>query len=65
MREMLTNSLVSLPTIVCLQPFNFDPNEKNKHKFMVQSLVVPDGGEVQFDQLVSCLQIYWKLKNEG
>lgn len=29
--------------LVCLQPFVFDPNEKNKHKFMVQSLVAPDG----------------------
>jgi len=35
---------------ICLQPFNFDPNEKNKHKFMVQSLVAPDG-DIQFDQL--------------
>jgi len=35
---------------ICLQPFNYDPNEKNKHKFMVQSLVAPDG-EIQFDQL--------------
>ncbi|KAJ8041756.1 Vesicle-associated membrane protein-associated protein B [Holothuria leucospilota] len=25
---------------VMLQPFDFDPNEKNKHKFMVQSIVV-------------------------
>ena len=35
---------------VCLQPFVFDPNEKNKHKFMVQSLVAPDG-ELNSDQL--------------
>lgn len=28
---------------VALQPFVFDPNEKNKHKFMVQSLVAPEG----------------------
>lgn len=42
--------------IVCLQPFNFDPNEKNKHKFMVQSLVAPDG-DIQFDQLVCVLLI--------
>ncbi|KAJ8666948.1 hypothetical protein QAD02_008610 [Eretmocerus hayati] len=26
---------------VCLQPFDFDPNEKNKHKFMVQTIVAP------------------------
>lgn len=29
---------------ICLQAsFIFDPNEKNKHKFMVQSFVVPEG----------------------
>ncbi|XP_073833372.1 VAMP-associated protein 33kDa isoform X1 [Musca autumnalis] len=26
---------------ICLQPFNFDPFEKNKHKFMVQSVLLP------------------------
>lgn len=25
-----------------LQPFDYDPNEKNKHKFMVQSMYAPD-----------------------
>lgn len=38
--------------IVCLQPFDFDPNEKNRHKFMVQSLVAPEG-EFNAEQLVS------------
>lgn len=28
---------------VCLQPFDYDPNEKNKHKFMVQTMIAPDG----------------------
>ena len=32
----------------------FDPNEKNKHKFMVQSMFAPDG-EINQDTLVSCL----------
>ncbi|CAL1535670.1 unnamed protein product [Lymnaea stagnalis] len=27
---------------VMLQPFDYDPNEKNKHKFMVQSMFAPD-----------------------
>lgn len=27
---------------VCLQPFIFDPAEKNKHKFMVQTVFAPD-----------------------
>lgn len=26
---------------VMLQPFDYDPNEKSKHKFMVQSLMAP------------------------
>lgn len=40
----------SVEIAICLQPFVFDPNEKNKHKFMVQSLVAPDG-ELNADQL--------------
>lgn len=26
---------------VMLQPFDYDPNEKSKHKFMVQSVLAP------------------------
>lgn len=35
---------------VSLQPFDFDPNDKNKHKFMVQSMYAPEG-EFHQDQL--------------
>jgi len=28
---------------VMLQPFEYDPNERNKHKFMVQTMFAPDG----------------------
>jgi len=28
------------PTVM-LQPFDYDPNEKSKHKFMVQSMLAP------------------------
>jgi hypothetical protein len=35
---------------VSLQPFLFDPAEKNKHKFMVQTLFAPDG-DVNLEQL--------------
>jgi len=35
---------------VMLQPFDYNPNEKNKHKFMVQTIIVPDG-DVNFDNL--------------
>lgn len=32
----------SIVVAVMLQPFEYDPNEKNKHKFMVQSMFAPD-----------------------
>jgi len=35
---------------VSLQPFEYDPLEKNKHKFMVQSMFAPDG-EINQDTL--------------
>ncbi|XP_018327754.1 vesicle-associated membrane protein-associated protein B/C [Agrilus planipennis] len=35
---------------ICLQPFVFDPNEKNKHKFMVQTVFAPDE-EFNLEQL--------------
>ncbi|RVE72917.1 hypothetical protein OJAV_G00045160 [Oryzias javanicus] len=31
----------SINVSVMLQPFDYDPNEKSKHKFMVQSMVAP------------------------
>lgn len=37
---------------VSLQPFDFDPNEKNKHKFMVLTMIAPEG-EINFDNIVS------------
>lgn len=40
----------SVEIAICLQPFVFDPNEKNKHKFMVQSMVVPEG-DINVEQL--------------
>ncbi|KAG8235622.1 hypothetical protein J437_LFUL014880 [Ladona fulva] len=35
---------------VCLQPFEYDPSEKNKHKFMVQTMIAPEG-EFNMDSL--------------
>lgn len=32
---------VLLLSTVMLQPFDYDPNEKSKHKFMVQSMLAP------------------------
>lgn len=36
-----------------LQPFDYDPNEKSKHKFMVQTLFAPPNVS-DMDSLVSC-----------
>ncbi|XP_005182018.2 vesicle-associated membrane protein-associated protein B/C [Musca domestica] len=36
---------------ICLQPFNFDPSEKNKHKFMVQSVLVPENEDGEYSTL--------------
>uniref|UniRef100_A0A2M4A9T8 Putative vesicle-associated membrane protein-associated protein a n=1 Tax=Anopheles triannulatus TaxID=58253 RepID=A0A2M4A9T8_9DIPT len=36
---------------IVLQPFIFDSNEKNKHKFMVQSMVKPDDEEITLEEL--------------
>ena len=41
---------VEVRIAVSLQPFDFDPNEKNKHKFMVQSMFAPDG-EIDQDNI--------------
>lgn len=35
---------------ICLQPFIYDPTEKNKHKFMVQTVFAPDG-DVNLDAM--------------
>lgn len=35
------NNLIFLFCTVMLQPFDYDPNEKSKHKFMVQTIFAP------------------------
>lgn len=37
-----------------LQPFDYDPNEKNKHKFMVQTIFAPPNTS-DMESLVSFL----------
>ena len=39
-------------SVVMLQPFEYDPKEKSKHKFMVQTMFAPEG-EVDHETLVS------------
>jgi vesicle-associated membrane protein-associated protein A len=41
----------SVNVAVMLQPFHYDPNEKNRHKFLVQSLVVPDSVSENLENL--------------
>lgn len=42
----------SVSVAVMLQPFDYDPHEKNKHKFMVQSLFATGDGDISLDTLV-------------
>uniref|UniRef100_A0A3Q3WQM8 MSP domain-containing protein n=1 Tax=Mola mola TaxID=94237 RepID=A0A3Q3WQM8_MOLML len=37
----IINAGASINVSVMLQPFDYDPNEKSKHKFMVQSMLAP------------------------
>nr|XP_034338401.1 vesicle-associated membrane protein/synaptobrevin-binding protein isoform X3 [Crassostrea gigas] len=41
----------SVSVAVMLQPFDYDPQEKNKHKFMVQTMFAPDGPIESQEQL--------------
>ncbi|XP_076449613.1 vesicle-associated membrane protein/synaptobrevin-binding protein-like [Babylonia areolata] len=41
----------SISVAVMLQPFEYDPSEKSKHKFMVQSMFAPDGKIESQEQL--------------
>ena len=44
---------------VSLQPFEYDANKKYTHKFMVQSVVIPDSATQQeIDNLVICFAAY-------
>lgn len=38
---MLMQCVLGFFLPVMLQPFDYDPNEKSKHKFMVQSMFAP------------------------
>lgn len=39
----IIDARMSVNVSVMLQPFEYDPNEKSKHKFMVQSMLAPLG----------------------
>ncbi|CAG0893115.1 unnamed protein product [Cyprideis torosa] len=40
---------------VMLMPFDYDPSEKNKHKFMVQSAILPEDNSTSLDDLFHSL----------
>lgn len=57
-KSLLCNTSLELFAIsVMLQPFDYDPQEKNKHKFMVQTMFAPDGPIESQEQLVSVSKI--------
>ncbi|KAF2356071.1 Major sperm protein (MSP) domain [Trinorchestia longiramus] len=41
----------TVTVMLLLQPFEFDPHEKNKHKFMVQTMFKPEGDDVNHETL--------------
>ena len=44
-----------------LQPFDYDPNEKSKHKFMVQSLLAPyDMTDMEGVVSITALNLIWQ-----
>lgn len=45
---------------VMLQPFDFDPSEKTKHKFMVQAMFSPESVANGSDIPATQLETYWK-----
>lgn len=59
-------SLLSPHVSVMLQPFDYDPNEKSKHKFMVQSMIAPPD-MTDMEGVVSAfhLRVYFSLSNSA
>lgn len=48
---------------VMLQPFDYDPNEKSKHKFMVQSMLAPpDMTDMEGVVSISCLKMIFRRR---
>lgn len=55
------NGIFSFP--VMLQPFDYDPNEKSKHKFMVQSLFAPpDTSDMEAVVSTECFLLFPVIK---
>jgi len=51
--------------VVMLQPFQYDPSEKNNHKFMVQSMPAETATIETLDQLVlisNVLLLIWSYR---
>lgn len=54
---------VLLIRAVMLQPFEYDPNEKNNHKFMVQSMSAPTATVETLDQLVRVAMSFTRIES--
>ncbi|VCW83785.1 unnamed protein product, partial [Gulo gulo] len=50
----------SINVSVMLQPFDYDPNEKSKHKFMVQSMFAPtDTSDMEAVVSTECFLLFF------
>lgn len=48
-----------------LQPFDYDPNEKSKHKFMVQSMFAPpDTSDMEAVVSTECFLFFSVIIND-
>ncbi|CAG07132.1 unnamed protein product [Tetraodon nigroviridis] len=70
----LGSFFIRLSFTVMLQPFDYDPNEKNKHKFMVQTIFAPPNAsdmeslwkDAKPDDLMDCkLRCVFELPSEN
>jgi len=52
MEDLTSHTVTVAIRAVMLQPFEYDPSEKNNHKFMVQSMSAPAATIETLDQLV-------------
>lgn len=60
--RVLSCLLLYFMILVSLQPFDFDTNERNKHKFLVQSIIAPPIEDLNLDALVSGFScVLWYL----
>lgn len=50
--------------VLSLQPFSYDPSEKNKHKFLIQSTEAPNGDEIDMEEVWRTIQAEEIIENK-